>query len=51
MRKENFDFIIASIVIFVVSLVISFNVWAVIKCWNVPLMERRGVCAMLHGGR
>lgn len=38
------DKLIAALIVIVLGLVVYAN----IKCWNVPIAERKGICAALH---
>jgi hypothetical protein len=42
---ENLTFIAVTIFIIVV---IALNIWGTVTCWNIPLAQRTGFCAMLH---
>jgi hypothetical protein len=43
-KKDVLDWITAIIV----TAVLIANVAMVIKCWDIPLAERSGYCALLH---
>lgn len=36
------------LIIGAIVLVLGFTVYVNIKCWDIPIMERKGICAGLH---
>jgi hypothetical protein len=43
--KENIITLLAGVL---VVLIVGFIIYANVKCWNIPIVERQGICALLH---
>jgi hypothetical protein len=48
MSDNQFNSITAWITGIIIVLILGFVGYANIKCWNIPIMNRTGICAMLH---
>jgi hypothetical protein len=48
MENKEIDSIIGALVILLIVGIIIFNIYLTIKCWNIPIAERTGWCAMQY---
>ncbi len=46
--QDKFNLIIGAIILIIAIAIIVFNIVVTINCWNTPLAERTGWCALQH---